>query len=105
MNHNEGWSVALIGLVIGVLTVGLGVWGWLGALTYEQYEKAGPSLGIAAVGGIIGLVLFFAGVGQATSREQGRTSSVSKQSCQRCGSHLRGNPQTCSWCGQERPLG
>lgn len=104
MNHNEGWSVALVGLAIGVLSVYLGVGGWLGALTSEQYEKAGPSLGIALVGGIAGLVIFVVGEVQATSGKQGHASSVSKQSCRRCGSHLRGNPQTCRWCGRERPL-
>jgi len=51
MGRGEGCSIALIGCAIAAITVGLGAWGFAGALTLEHYEDATPAFALDIVGG------------------------------------------------------
>src|SRR5512136_102179 len=96
MGRGEGYSIALIGCAIAVITVGLGAWGFAGALTLEHYEDATPAFALAIVGGIVGLVVFIVGVVKAIpgaedqcEAHQAKTSAVyvppGKHLCPHCG--------------------
>ncbi len=110
MNRKAGCSIALVGAAIAVITVGLGVWGWLGALTLEHYEDVGPSLGLAIVGGIIGLIVFIAGIAKVVSGEEEQNSSPDslekrppeENLCRNCGCRLTDGSKTCKWCGEDQ---
>jgi hypothetical protein len=116
ISRGEGCSIALIGCAIAVIAVGLGAWGFAGALTLEHYEDATPAFALAIVGGIVGLIVSIVGVVKAVSgtedqcevhqaAHQAKTSAVyvppGKHLCPYCGCWVADGSKTCEYCGTE----
>jgi hypothetical protein len=106
MGRNEGCSIALIGGAIAVLAVAAGLWGALGASTEEHWGQMQACLGLAFVGGVIGLAVFITGIAKAISGDIGSPDSfyqrpLPEKLCPNCGCRVVDGSKTCKWCGAD----
>ena len=103
-DRNEGCLIACAGCAITAIAVGAGAWGALGSWTAESYGEVWPKLLGATVGVMFGVIVFIIGLAEVGEGGRGGAIHVSPNRCRRCGSRLRGNPETCTVCGLEEPL-
>jgi hypothetical protein len=109
MDHKAGCSVALVGCAIAVISVTGGVWGALGAATYEHWGEMQACLGLALVGGMIGFIVSAVGIVMALSGGKEQDSSPDslekrppeEHLCRNCGCRVADGSKTCEWCGAD----
>ena len=96
VNLKAGCSIAFVGCAVAVITVGVGVWGMVGASVDEHWGECWAYIGLASIGGTVGFIVCAVGVMEALAffRERLQNSSPDgMKRCQHCGSHLMGNPK------------